>query len=178
MQNCGCASLILLVILTLGRPDCQGADSDPFLRLLGGGGAIERRPDFAADALGCGADGLVAEVRVALRRRGVCVPEQLAHEREREPGADGGCRVGVAEVVQAHVREPCKASDAVPWALEAVEASTVALARADVGVARDAWRLAQEGERGGGKRDALGAGLAVGEHEFGALEVYGAPGEL
>ena len=135
--------------------------------------------DAAADAGGREALGLAREVGVARGALDVGMAQQLADHAQALAGGERAARIGVAEVVDAHVIEAGVGAEAIPVCGDGGEVGAGLLADDDPGVVRHTLNPRQHGLCGGCEGHHAGAGLAVAQAKLasGAVDIVPAEGE-
>jgi hypothetical protein len=108
---------------------------------------------------------------IALGGSGLTVPEHLANEIKAVAARDGDRGEAVPKVMNADIVESGRPPDALPGLLDADEMSVAALGGQNVRAAFLSRQLGQRAKRGCPKRHGFCPGLAVGQHQAGALEI-------
>jgi hypothetical protein len=125
----------------------------------------QRRGDAGSNMIGRAAQRVSVQMRVALRRTGARVPQQLADDRQTQACAGAKTRMGMPEVVNAHASETGPFGDRAPWSVE-VGAGPLAVragALPSNGVGADAIEPREHRKCRCIQNDRFRTGLAVGE---------------
>ena len=71
----------------------------------------------------------IGQVRIALRRRRLAMPEDPTNQRQPDTAAGANTREGVPEIVNTNVVDPGQFADAMPFLVQAIEVTIASRSR-------------------------------------------------
>ena len=88
----------------------------------------QTRRDLSCNDIRRSAERSVGEVRIALGRGCLAMTEDAANERQSHASSGAEARIGVPQIMDSDICDPCLAADALPLLVEAIKVPLASLA--------------------------------------------------